>query len=530
MAAAFESLVGWRYLFRKDRRPKVLLAGLSALLVGAACIVWSVYAIQAAGGTLQLMGMAPSLERDVLYAGVGLCVVGCVVGLFGALYYRMTIFSAFSTFMVMIGVAEVVLVLGIMSGLHSDLRNNIISSDAHVQIVPRRAGQHIDNYRAVTELAAKTPGVVGATPYLRTEVILDSNGNARPAVLLGIDTKTVGRANLLPEQIIRGCLDILDDAEHRCQHWLLRQEAKLDNASMQRPTPNDPGPPSKVVEMQQVQDEFALPAPSTSRRRKAPSLLLGSELAMSVYSSTGMAVNVISPLGDLGPSGPIPRSRPFLNGGAFTTKVLKVDQSLAYASLASVQSFLSLGDVANGIQIKVERLEDARQVRDLLNLQLPKAYRAEDWQDRNHNLFTALEIERIVMFLVLTINILLAAFSITGTLVMTILERRREIAILMAMGASRQSILRLFLSQGLFTGVLGSSIGAAIGVSIGLAFSKLGLPLNTDVYYIDAIPVDIRISTVSAIIAVAVLVSMISTVYPARFASKLNPIEGLNAE
>ena len=195
-----------------------------------------------------------------------------------------------------------------------------------------------------------------------------------------------------------------------------------------------------------------------------------------------------------------------------------------------MQNFLSLGDVANGIQIKVERLEDARKVRDLLNVQLPDGYRAEDWQDRNHNLFTALEIERIVMFLVLTINILLAAFSITGTLVMTILERRREIAILMAMGASRRSILRLFLSQGLFTGVLGSSIGAAIGVSIGLAFSKLGLPLNTDVYYIDAIPVDIRISTVSAIIAVAVLVSMISTVYPARFASKLNPIEGLNAE
>ena len=339
MAAAFESLVGWRYLFRKDRRPRVLLAGLSALLIGIACIVWSVYAIKSAGGTLQLMGMAPSVERNILYVGVGFCVVGCVVGLFGALYYRMTIFSAFSTFMVMIGVAEVVLVLGIMSGLHSDLRNNIVSSDAHVQIVPQRAGQHIGDYRAITELAAKTTGVVGATPYLRTEVILDSNGNARPAVLLGIDTKSVGSANLLPEQIIRGCLDVLDDTDHTCQHWLLRQEAKLNDSKMRRPTSETSAPTESRIEKQQLQDEFALPAPTTSVRRKAPSLLLGSELAMSVYSSTGMAVNVISPMGDLGPSGPIPRSRPFRNGGAFTTKVLKVDQSLAYASLSPCKIF-----------------------------------------------------------------------------------------------------------------------------------------------------------------------------------------------
>ncbi|MEE2755938.1 MAG: ABC transporter permease [Myxococcota bacterium] len=528
MATGFESLVGWRYLFRQDKRPKTLYTGLSLIAVGVLCVAWSVYAIKKSGMSLQLLGMPAGIERTVLTTGVGLALFGGVVSLFGLLYYRMTIFSAFSTFMVTIGVAEVVLVLGVMSGLHTDLRNNIISSDAHVQIIPSTAGAQIPDYKDIAKLARGVEGVTGAAPYLRTEVILDSNGNSRPAVLMGIETATIEQANKLPEQIVIGCMEILDDANHVCRHWLYEKAHRLASKPRIPETP-DSSPTAGSLD-DKASDEFALPTPNLTAIQDAPALLLGSELSMNLYSNVNMHVNVISPLGDLGPSGPIPRSRPFKNGGAFKSKVLKADQSLAYGSIASVQNFLGVGDVANGIQISVANLDDARPVRDRLRALMPTEYEVVDWQDRNSNLFTALEIERIVMFLVLTINILLAAFSITGTLVMTILERRREIAILMAMGSSSRSILKLFLSQGLFTGVLGSLIGATIGVSIGLAFSRLGLPLNTDVYYIDAIPVDIRISTVLAIIAVAILVSMISTVYPARFASRVNPIEGLSAE
>ena len=134
------------------------------------------------------------------------------------------------------------------------------------------------------------------------------------------------------------------------------------------------------------------------------------------------------------------------------------------------------------------------------------------------------------MFLVLTINILLAAFSITSTLVMTIIERKREIAIMMAMGASRRSILGIFLSQGAFTGAVGSTIGAAIGLSLGYTLANLDLPLNQEVYYISAIPVDLRLLDVVAIIVVAICVSLASTIYPARFAARLKPVEGLSAQ
>ncbi len=189
-----------------------------------------------------------------------------------------------------------------------------------------------------------------------------------------------------------------------------------------------------------------------------------------------------------------------------------------------------VGHVASAIQIRVEELENARQVRDALRKKLPSSLRITDWQERNHGLFSALQLEKVAMFLVLTINILLAAFSITSTLVMTIMERRREVAILMAMGSSQNSILKIFVSQGAFTGICGSALGATIGLTMGYLLAKLGLPLNEDVYYISAIPVDVRALDVLAIILVAMLVSLGSTVYPALFASRLRPVEGLKAE
>ncbi|MBU1430544.1 FtsX-like permease family protein, partial [Myxococcota bacterium] len=237
------------------------------------------------------------------------------------------------------------------------------------------------------------------------------------------------------------------------------------------------------------------------------------------------------PQGDLGPNGPIPKSRPFRVAGFFESGMLLFDSKLIYATLPDVQRFLGLEDVAGAIQIRVEDLEEARLVRDRLRVALAgRDLKITDWQARNRSLFSALKLEKIAMFLVLSINILLAAFSITSTLVMTIIERKREVAILMAMGSSHAAILRIFMSQGAFTGALGSLLGAIIGLSGGLALSRFGLPLNTEVYYISAIPIDVRVIDVLSIILVALLVSLLSTVYPALYASRLRPVEGLNKQ
>lgn len=564
---AYEGLVGWRYILRRRRSPRVLVVGLLVLLLGAALLGGGLYLHFRTGAELSVFGNTPGTARTLMSAGGGVAAFGFCLSLFGALNTVLTVFSAFSAFMVTIGVAEVILVLGVMNGFQGDLRAKIIDTYAHVVVEPAEHNTHIEDYRALTEKVRAVEGVIGATPTLKTEVMLSAPTNLAAVSLQGIDTGSIGQANTLPRILDHGCLEVLDEPRHTCRPWLLRTAIKLKKPTpfqamlfdaphiafripaehlppvlTEKPTrrpqaedapePRAPAPPEPddAAPTEALDDEFAFPEPTQKRAGPPPGLMVGAELRRNLALWPDEVINVVSPFGELGPEGPVPKSRPFHLAGWFSSGMLEFDSKLAYAGLDAVQRFMGLGDVAGAIQIKVDDLENARAIRDRLRGVVPDTLRVTDWQERNRNLFSALKLEKIAMFLVLTINILLAAFSITSTLVMTIIERKREIAILMAMGSSGGSIVRIFMAQGAFTGAVGSTIGAAIGLSLGLALATLGLPLNTDVYYISAIPVDVRALDVVAIIVVALLVSLASTVYPARYASRLRPVEGLNAE
>jgi lipoprotein-releasing system permease protein len=210
--------------------------------------------------------------------------------------------------------------------------------------------------------------------------------------------------------------------------------------------------------------------------------------------------------------------------------MLEFDTRFAYASLDATQRYLGLGDVAGAVQIRVRDLDQAREVRDRLQAALGDRVRVSDWQQLNRNLFSALELEKIAMFLVLSMNILLAAFAITLTLLIAIRGRRRQIAILNAIGAPPGSILRIFMAQGAFTGAIGAVLGAACGVSLGLGLSALELPMDGSVYYLPSIPVDVRLRDVLTIMVVAQLISVLSTLHPARYAARLKPVQGLVME
>ena len=211
-----------------------------------------------------------------------------------------------------------------------------------------------------------------------------------------------------------------------------------------------------------------------------------------------------------------------------TARLRRVGRGERSAAVERAIAKTGLGDVAGAIRIQATSLEGSRAVRDRLRATLGPNVRVTDWRERNRNLFSALKLEKIAMFLVLTINILLAAFSITSTLVMTIIERKREVAILSAMGSSRAGVVRIFTSQGAFTGLVGALLGTAIGLVGGYVLSVVPLPLDPNVYYISAIPVDVRWVDVVAINVVALLVSLVSTVYPAWYAASLRPVEGLS--
>lgn len=552
MPGGYESLVGWRYLLRRQRRPQVLLIGLALLVVGAIVLALGAWLQGRTGAELSVFGNQPGLARGLLVGGGAATAIGFCVGLFGALNTFLTVFGAFSAFMVTIGVAVVILVLAVMNGFQGDLRGKIIDTYAHVVVEPAQSGAWIEDYRPLTDRIRAVAGVEGATPTLRTEVMLSAPTNLAAVALMGVDTATIGQANTLPATIRHGCLAVLDDPTDACRPWLLETAGKLRTPTPQqrlvfdaphlavRLRPGDVPPIPTPVDVQSedlpepepdaLPDDLAFPAPSRVRPGPPPALMIGAELRRNLALWPDEVLNVVSPLGELGPDGPVPKSRPFHLGGWFESGMLEFDTKLAYAGLGAVQGFMGLGDVAGAIQIRVADLDAARAVRDRLRAELPDALRVTDWQDRNRNLFSALQLEKVAMFLVLTINLLLAAFAITSTLVMTIIERKREIAILMAMGSSASAILRIFMAQGAFTGAVGSVVGAAIGLGGGFLLATLGLPLDQEVYYISAIPVDVRAFDVVAIIVVAMLVSLISTIYPARYASRLRPVEGLTSE
>jgi lipoprotein-releasing system permease protein len=536
----YESLVGWRYLLRQKRRPRILLIGLGVIAVGLGLLLYGVHLQSAKGATISVFATQSNLPQTLMQGGGGVAAFGMCLALFGFFNTFMTVFSAFSSFMITIGVAEVLLVLGVMNGFQGDLRNKIINTYAHVVIESQTPGEYLADYEALAAQARAIDGVMGATPVLRTEVMLNSQTNLAAVALQGIDRATIRQTSLLPDQLKIGCLAALTEGTAACRHWVIERAYELNPPPVVEALAMGSiigvtgdgltTTPPAVEPVAEEDDEMAFPAPRLKGKRALPGFFVGAELRRNLALWPNEVVNVVSPLGELGPQGPVPKSRPFRLMGWFESGMLEFDTKLAYASLPAVQAYMGVGDVASAIQVKVADLEGARAIRDQLRSTLPAGVRVSDWQERNRNLFSALKLEKVAMFLVLTINILLAAFSIMSTLVMTIIERKREVAILKAMGAHTSGVLRIFMSQGLFTGVVGSLFGTLIGVGGGLILANLDLPLNQDVYYISAIPVDVRVWDVVTIVVVALLVSLASTIYPALYASKLRPVEGLTAE
>ncbi|MSP71628.1 MAG: ABC transporter permease [Myxococcales bacterium] len=537
-APAFESFVGWRYLLCASPRPRILLVGLAVVAFGLCVTHFGTQVLGEGNLAGVLFSRGPETPKVVVGVGMALCGLGCCVALYGALYTFLTAFSAFSAFMVAVSVVVVVLVLGVMNGFQSDLRTKITETQAHIVIESADPAADLSDYRALAATAREVEGVVGATPYLQAETMLTAPKNLQPALLKGIDIETIGEASTLPSRLQEGKLEALADPSLVAPFSLNKFPSLSD----------DPEAAIRVLDAQidalkteleekavspvPVDAELAasgmeIPLPANLTAGPPPSIFLGIELRRNLNLWSGESVNVVSPFGELGPNGPVPKSRPFRLAGWFESGLLEFDTRLAYAHLPVVQRYLGKGDVAGAIQVRVADLEHAREVRDDLQQALGPSVIVRDWQELNSNLFVALRLEKIAMFLVLSIGVLLAAFAIVCTLWMTIIDRRRQIAIQCAMGAHPRAILRIFMFQGAFNGALGAGVGAFLGLSLGFLLSRLELPMDNSVYYLPNIPIDVRAVDVLSIVGVALLISLLSTIYPALHAARLRPVEGL---
>lgn len=399
-----------------------------------------------------------------------------------------SIITFISTAGVTLGVMALIVVLAVMTGFEDDLKEKILGTNAHIVVI--RSGAPMEEYRSVIEKLKGFKGVQAATPFIYNQVMLSSGKNVSGVVLRGIDVATDRQVTRLSQSVVEGSMAGLE------------------------PT------------MGQGADTL-------------PGLMVGKELAKHLNLFLGDKVNVISPMGNITPLGMMPRMKPFKVTGIFNTGMFEYDSTLAYVSLDQAQRFFDLGDTVTGIQLKVEDVYHTGELARSINREMGVNFYARDWMQMNKNILFALKTEKIVMFIILTLIVLVAAFGIASTLFMVVMEKTREIAILKSMGTTATSIMKIFVLEGLIIGVIGTLLGVASGLLIALNLEPIIDVIqkitgqnffSKDIYYLDHFPSLVVPSDVVLISVTAVLISFLATLYPAWQASKMLPAEALRYE
>ncbi len=441
--------------------------------------------------------------------------------------------TAISVLGVGVGVMALIIVLSVMSGFEVDLQEKILGTHSHG--VVSKYGEPMEDYDAVMQKVKKVKGVIGATPFILNEVMVSSEGNISGAVIKGIDAETIGSVTDLPSYIQPG--GKLQWLEHP-EEIKAKRLAPLGGAAFDdRPaTPGDSLRPAPKLDADDQPGLDRDPVLDTSAEtanapQVFPGVILGKELAASLKVQVGDRVNVVSPLGgELGPQGPMPKSRAFRVAGIFYSGMFEYDAKFVYISLKDAQSFFNIKGVS-GIDIKVDDVDNARRITHAIYDKLDGyPYRTRDWGEMNHNLFAALRLEKLVMAIILSVIVIVAALLIVATVIMLVLEKRKEIAVLKALGVSDGGVVKIFLLEGLQIGVMGGVLGLISGLTWCLFIEKVGIKLDPQIYYIPALPVRIEPFQTGLAVVIAILVTFLASIYPALKASQVEPVEGLKAE
>ncbi len=390
-------------------------------------------------------------------------------------------FLSLSTFIsvagVAVGVMALLVVIGVMTGFDQDLKKKILSVNANIIIL--KQGASLTDYRELADRVQTVPGVVEAAPFIYTQVMLSAPGNISGGVVRGLDLENIRRGGPKSLQVTQGRFADIAEAA--------------------------PGEPPRAA--------------------------IGNEMARNLNLNLGDYLNIVSPLGTLTPMGRMPRMRAFKVVAIFHSGMYEFDNTLVYTSIPELQEFLGLGNRVTGLEVEVKDIYGADRVADTNQQQLGPSYLTRTWMQMNRNLFSALKLEKIAMFIILTLIVLVAAFGIASTLFMIVMEKTRDIAILMSMGATRQSIMQIFVLKGMTIGGVGTVIGLALGLILcGLLQRYEFIKLPRDVYYISTLPVQIQGLDVVSIIGAAMAISFLATLYPAWQASRLDPVEAIRYE
>ena len=376
---------------------------------------------------------------------------------------------------VALGVMALLVVLAVMSGFHEDLQKKILGVNAHLVVLNFRGT--LDNYETVIDKIKVEKDVVSASPFVLGQVMVSFGPKGQGVYLRGVDPALEEKTTDIAKHIKEGAIKDLD-----------------------------------------TQD-------------KLPGIILGRELALRLGVVKNDTITILSPTGEIGPLGMLPKVKSFRVVGIFEVGMFEYDSNLVVTGLKPAQEFFGLKEDVTGLEVRISDIYKAGDVRERVQKALGPPYHVRDWMQMNKNLFSALKLEKFAMFVILILIILVASFNIVSTLIMNVIEKQREIAILKTMGATNQGIMSIFVFQGFIIGLIGTVIGLTGGYTLSYILNTYEIiKLPPDIYYLSHLPVKMKLSDFVSVSVSAILISFLSTIYPAWQAAKLDPVEPLRYE
>ena len=395
-----------------------------------------------------------------------------------------------------LGVMALIVVIAVMSGFSKDLRDKILGTNSHV-VVSNMNRAMVENYDGILKKVRSVKGVIAAAPFIMNQVMLINGDRVSGIVVRGIDPEKEETVSDLGKNMVSGTVSDL-----------------------------------------KTKSSFSGEIKGREKKNRA-GIILGKELLRRLGVGVGDIVSMVSPVSRVTPVGLIPRMKLFKVVGVFESGMYEYDANLSFILLKSAQKFFSMKNGVSGIEVRVADIEQAGNIASVIQKELGFPYLVRDWMRMNRNLFSALKLEKIVMFIILILIIFVAAFNIVSTLFMLVMEKAKEIAILKSMGASCSSIMKIYSYQGLVIGLVGTFLGCATGFvivpnlneivgSIESIFGIVAFP--SDVYYLDRLPSKIQYMDSFLIIIFSVVICLVASLYPAWRASKLDLVDGLRYE
>jgi lipoprotein-releasing system permease protein len=390
-------------------------------------------------------------------------------------YRAVSVTTAISISGVAVGVMALLVVLSVMSGFHQDLQKKILGANAHIIIRDYKGA--IESYEKTAEKLNGEKDLISYAPFVLGQVMVSSGNRTHGVFMRGINPDKESQTT-----------DILSHVKD--------------------------GDFSKL-----------------SEEGEMPAIILGNELASSLGVFINDKINIVSPLGEIGPMGMLPKIRQFRVVAIFEIGMFEYDSSLVLTNIKAAQEFFGMDNTISGVEVRLHDIYKAPEIKKHLQEKLGFPYYVMDWMQMNKNLFSALKLEKFAMFVILILIILVASFNIISNLIMNVIEKSREIAILKAIGATNKSIMAIFIMQGLFIGIIGTTIGVLGGFGLSYILNTYQIiKLPADVYYLSHLPVKMNLFDFVTVSLSAITITLLATIYPAWQAAKLDPVEPLRYE